>query len=373
MSIYLVIVLLILLIILLTVILNAAAGPFLVRQYVVQNRVKVSVLVPARNEEKNIGTCLLHLVNQDYPNFEIIVLDDQSGDRTEEIITEYVHSYKNIRLIKGKNLEEGWTGKNWACHQLSQHANGDIFIFADADTQHGASAISRTVGWMQKWDLGMLSAFPQQITRTFSEKLIVPVIDFFVYGLLPLWMTYFSKSPAFAAANGQWIAFTADTYLKIYGHEAVKQEIVEDVELSRTAKRNEIKTMTLAGTGSVFCRMYHSPSEVWHGFTKNFYGITGHNSFIFLLIEIILLVCAVLPFILIFLQPDSIILMAVIFLNLLIRTILALRFKHPLLVSILLHPVSILYAAVIGFNSYYQFHWGHFQWKNRNIKITKLG
>jgi chlorobactene glucosyltransferase len=352
-----------------TVLFNSLFGPFLKRRHELKFHPRVSVLIPARNEEKNIATCLDHLLAQDYDSFEIIVLDDQSQDRTPAIVNDYARNHAHVILINGQTLPPGWTGKNWACHQLAQVAGGDIIIFTDADTQHGPAAIRNSLGWMQKYQLDMLSAFPQQFTKTFSEKLIVPVIDFFVYGLLPLWTTYFFKSAAFAAANGQWIVFKKTVYEQIGGHQSVKNEIVEDVELNRQAKRQGFKTLTLAGTKTVFCRMYHSAGEVWHGFTKNFYGLTGHRGRVFLLIELLLLGCCVLPYGLLLLNPQSFLLWIILSLNLLIRAVLAVRFKHPLIISVVLHPFAILYAAVIGMNSFYQFHWGYFQWKDRKIQF----
>ena len=277
-----------------------------------------------------------------------------------------------LRILSGDPLPPSWLGKNWACHQLAKVASGEILIFTDADTTHSSNVVRRTLGWMQKLDLGMLSAFPQQITRSFAEKLIVPVIDFFVYGMLPLWATYYFRSCAFAAANGQWIVFKREAYLKIGGHESVKNQIVEDVELNRLAKQSGIKTLTTAGTNIVFCRMYHSPAEVWHGFSKNFYGLTGNSTLLFLMIELMLIGCCVLPFIFWILKPNSLLLLSVIALNLLIRTILSIRFKHPFLISVFLHPISILFAAIIGLNSFYQYHWGSFQWKDRNIHLDHI-
>ena len=363
------VVLLILIIIFITLFTNSILGPFLNTKIELLSSPKVSLLIPARNEEENIAQCLEHLANQNYKNLEIIVLDDESSDRTAEIVGEIQKEYPIINIINGEALPDGWTGKNWACHQLAENASGEILIFTDADTMHSPVAISRTLGWMQKFDLGLLSAFPQQKTETFVEKLIVPVIDFFVYGLLPLWATYYFRSAAFAAANGQWIAFKREAYLRIKGHESVKNEIVEDVELNRMAKQSGIKTLTTAGTNTIFCRMYHSPNEVWQGFSKNFYGLTGHSTFVFLIIETLLLGCCVLPFVLWLINPSSIILISIITLNLIIRALLSIRFKHPFLVSVFLHPFSILLATFIGINSFYQYHWGHFQWKDRKIKL----
>jgi chlorobactene glucosyltransferase len=359
----------ILIIFLFTLCINVAFGPRLKKIYFKFKPVPVSVMVPARNEQKNIDNCLQSLRAQEYPDYEIIVLDDNSEDRTADIVTKHAQEDKRIKLICGLPLEHGWTGKNWACHQLAQHARGDFFIFTDADTKHASYAISNTIAWIQKYKLDMLSAFPQQITITFSEKLIVPFIDFILYSLLPLWATYFFKSPAFSAANGQWIAFTRECYNDIDGHAAVRDQVVEDIELNRQAKIKGRRTLTLAGTDTVFCRMYHSASEVWYGFTKNFFGLTAHNKYVFIFMEIALFCCCILPYIMIVFYPTFWLIHLMLIFNLLLRLVLALNLKHPFLISVLLHPVSIAYALTIGFNSYYQFYWGKFIWKERFISI----
>jgi len=365
------VILIILLIILAVLLVNSIFGPFLNKKLTLSSVPKISVLVPARNEADNIARCIEHLAQQKYSNKEIIILDDNSTDNTKAIVEESKKLHPEIKLISGQPLPAGWTGKNWACHQLAEKARGEILIFTDADTMHNPLAVKRTVAWMQKLKTGMLSAFPQQITGTLSESLIVPMIDFLVYGLLPLWATFFIRLPALSAANGQWIAFTREAYRKAGGHKSVRTEMVEDVELNKLAKRKGIKTITTAGTDMVFCRMYKSAKEVWQGFTKIFFGLSGNSVPVFLFIETFLLLGCVLPYFLLIIFPDTFLILLSLGLNIIIRLILSVRYKHPVWVSILLHPLAIVYATIIGFNAVYQYYWGQFQWKDRII-ITKI-
>ncbi|MEJ2544295.1 MAG: glycosyltransferase [Calditrichaceae bacterium] len=367
-----IIILLILSTLLITLLFNSIFGPFLFTRFKNSKTPKVSLLIPARNEENNIKKCLEHLVKQDYKNFEIIVLDDNSQDGTSKAVQELQRQFSGIKLIQGQSLPNGWTGKNWACHQLGKAASGKVFIFTDADTIQDPTAVSRTLGWIQKYNLGMLSTFPQQHSKSFAEKLIVPIIDFFIYSMLPLWSTYYINSSVFAAANGQWIAIEKDVYDKIGGHESVKNEIVEDIKLNKLAKQFGIKTLTTAGTNIVYCNMYHSFREIWYGFSKNFYGLTGHSPFIFILIEFALLISCVLPFILLLFNFTSAILLIIIAMNLIIRAVLSIRYKHPFFISVFLHPVSILSTLIIGFNSFYQYYWGNFRWKDRIIQVKNI-
>lgn len=330
---------------------------------------KVSVLIPARNEENNIGTCLTGILNQDYPDFEVIVLNDHSQDDTEEIVKNIAQKDHRVKLIQGQDLPAGWTGKNWACHQLSKHATGAILIFTDADNRHENFVVANTIAFMQKYRLDLLSAFPQQETVTLAEKMVVPIVDFFVYGTLPLWLTYYTPNPSLAAANGQWIAFTRASYDKIGGHQAVKHHLVEDTEFSRLAKRQKMKTLTTAGTGAVYCRMYNSAKEVWQGFSKNFYGLTGYHNITFFSIIFLLITGFILPYILWLIPTVRFMALIVIGLNILLRCLLALRYQHPVAASILLHPFSILYAILIGLNSFFSFKKGSIRWKDREIII----
>ena len=347
--------------------LNTLWGPMLKKQYPINKQQIVSVLIPARNEEKNIKKCLTGLLHQDFPNYEIIVLDDESNDNTFATVQEIQKDNPKIRLIQGGTLPAGWIGKNWACHQLSQIAQGNILIFTDADNFHATHAIKNTVGWMEHLGIGMFSAFPQQITKTFSEKLIVPIIDLLLYTSLVLWLTYHSKFSSLAAANGQWLAFTREAYKKIGGHQAVCKQIVEDVELSRLAKKQGIKILTTAGTDVVFARMYTSFREVWEGFSKNLFGLVSNKTVHFLVILLGLYFVYVLPFLLVYVSKFQIISIMAIILILILRLILSLRFKHPLLYSLLFHPISIFLTILIGLNSFLKINFGKIVWKDREI------
>jgi chlorobactene glucosyltransferase len=329
----------------------------------------VSILIPVRNESENIQGCLQSLLAQDYPHFDIWVLDDHSSDNTADIVHKMVRKDHRVHYSKGKGLPDGWTGKNWACHQLSQLARGDLFIFTDADNRYTSTAVSKTVGWMDKLDLDLFSAFPQQHTITFAEKLIVPSVYMTVYCYLPLWLTYYAPFPSLSAANGQWIAFTRKAYQKLGGHEKAKNQVVEDTWLARYTKKRKMKTLTAAGTGAVFGRMYHTWPEIWQGFSKNLFGLMGYETIPFLLLLCLMFIGYVFPYMLIFWTPFNLYAGVAIILNLSIRLILACKYKDPL-ITLLLHPVAILMTIIIGFNSIRVFKRGHMKWKGRTINMN---
>lgn len=348
---------------------NAITAPMLKKADNCRSRPNVSVLIPARNEEANIGACIEGFLSQRYDNFEILVLDDQSTDCTGTIIEKLSQKYPKIQAICGQPLPSGWTGKNWACHQLSEYASGEILIFTDADNRPAPNAIANSIAYMQKLELGLLSAFPQKVTRTLAEKLVIPVVDMFVYAGLPLWLTYLSRSPLLAAASGLWIVFTREAYQRVGGHEALSNRIVEDVELSRLAKKRGLKTLTLAGTQVVSCRMYHSFSEVWDGFSKNLFGLVSYRAIPFFILILMLFTMCVLPYGTVWFAPFTVLSLVAIIMNVTMQLILSIKYKHSVFTGVVLHPFGVLLTLLIGINSFYQARYGRLEWKGRQIDL----
>lgn len=344
---------------------NLFTAPRLRRAPLLQTTPFVSVLIPARNEALKIANGLHDLLAQDYPSFEILVLNDGSTDETAAVVQRFAQAHPQVRLISGEPLPSGWLGKNWACHQLGRQARGELFIFTDADLRYAPLVIAHTVAWMQKHRLGMLSAFSQHITRTLPEKLIVPLLDMFVYSYLPLWLTYLSRDPALAAANGHWLAFTRAAYTRLGGHEHVRGEIVEDVELMRHAKQSGEAVLTLCGKGEIFGRMYENLRGVWAGYSKNLFGLVRYRTIPFFMLLLLLAAIHVLPYALLafeaFARPAA----YAVALNLLLRLLLALGFGHPLWASVILHPLAIMLMLALGVNSYRWHRAGKVTWKQR--------
>ena len=253
----------------------------------------VSVLIPARNEEKNIAKCIEGMINQDYPNKEIIILDDNSTDKTFEIASS-IHS-DNLNIIKGKELPSDWLGKNWACNQLSSVPKGDYLLFIDADVDLKPSAISSAVYEMNTSNATLISIFPTQIIKSFGEYLIVPLMNWLLLSFLPLRFVYSSSNKSFIAANGQFMLWKKDDYKRLGGHNKVKNKVVEDMEIARLVKLNLLKVKTMLGGELVLCRMYNSLSESYNGFQKNFYAGFSINPILFLIIISFLLVVFLSP------------------------------------------------------------------------------
>jgi len=239
----------------------------------------VSILIPARNEEKNIGNLLTDIQNQDYQNIEILVFNDLSTDRTAEIVSEYSKLDNRIKLIHSSGLPDGWLGKNYACHTLSHHAKGKYFLFLDADVQISNNIVINTIGLSKKYNLGLLSIFPKQIMISKGEQISVPVMNYILLSLLPLILVRKLNFPSLAAANGQFMLFDSAKYLQFLPHEKMKANKVEDIEIARFYKKNNIKIAVLTGNNTITCRMYHDFSDASNGFSKNVINFFG-NSFV---------------------------------------------------------------------------------------------
>lgn len=237
----------------------------------------VSILVPARNEEANIGSLLEKLVKLNYKNLEIIVCNDHSTDNTESIINDWAAQYSNIKLINGHALPKGWLGKNYACHQLSKAASGDVLLFIDADVSVKANVINRSIGHLLKYDLHLLSIFPKQVFQSLGEQISVPLMNWILLSLLPITLIRKTKNAALSAANGQFMMFKAETYKKIWPHEVCKSHMVEDIAIIKHFKQSGLTCDTLLGDNDVSCRMYVGLNDAIEGFTKNIFQFFGNS------------------------------------------------------------------------------------------------
>jgi glycosyltransferase involved in cell wall biosynthesis len=241
------------------------------------NKTKVSILIPARNEENVIGDLLNQLNEFSYEPLEIIIYNDNSTDKTLEVLQKQALRNKNIRIIEGKELATGWLGKNYACHQLALHASGEVFLFLDADVSVKDGLIEQSLGHLQKYKLHLLSIFPKQIFKSLGEKISVPLMNWILLSFLPMILIRLSKKPAFSAANGQFMLFRADTYRKVLPHSIFRLHKVEDIAIIKHFKEQGLKSDTLLGNKYIQCRMYAGLTESVNGFTKNIFQFFGSS------------------------------------------------------------------------------------------------
>jgi chlorobactene glucosyltransferase len=331
----------------------------------------VSVLVPARNEAARIGPCLEALARQEYPAYEVLVLDDCSEDGTADVARSFASRMPGLRVMSGAPLPAGWVGKSHACAQLADRARGEWLLFTDADVVHGPHSVTRGIAAALSNRADLLTALPGQRLGSFGEVLTVPLLYFAVAGFLPMFLLGRSRSTKMAAASGQYMLFRRRAYDAVGGHCAVCADIVEDVGLSRAVRAAGLRLVIVNGVDFVSCRMYTRWSEVVEGFTKNAFAGLGHsvaNLLALIVVASLLFVfppvgLAVAPFVGLPWAPFA----AETALALLARLALALAFRHPLL-PVLLHPVAVLVALAIAVRSFWMTSFGEgVRWKGRII------
>lgn len=229
----------------------------------------VSVIVPARNEEASLGTCLESLISQSGVSFEIIVVDDHSTDRTREI-AELLAARDNaiLRVIEAGPLPDGWTGKNNAVVTGARAARGEWLLFTDADTVHLPGSLARALKEALENGADLLSYSPEQIAVTFWEMAVLPVVFSELARQYPPGKVSDPNSPA-AAANGQYILVRREAYDAVGGHAAVAGSILEDVALARAVKKSGRRIRFRYAADAVRTRMYRNFRQLRDGWTKN--------------------------------------------------------------------------------------------------------
>lgn len=236
----------------------------------------VSVLVPARNEERGVGECLASLVGQTCPQIEIIVIDDGSTDRTPAILAEAARRDPRVRVLRLDGPPPGWTGKNFALASGVALARGRWLCFTDADTVHAPESVARAVGFAETHGIDFLSLTSRQLVASFWERVVQPV----VFGLLDQWFPLDRvNDPAspMAAANGIFILVSREVYDEAGGHRAVADEVLEDVALARHVKRRGHRIAFVDGADLVAARMYTDLAAIRRGWTKNLYRLRGRR------------------------------------------------------------------------------------------------
>jgi len=236
---------------------------------------KVSVLIPARNEESNIERCIVSvLASLGVPSLEVLVLDDGSTDRTAEIVNSITDP--RVRLIRGtEEPPAGWLGKPWACARLAAEATGTALVFVDADVELSPDAIRACVGELRAHNFALISPYPMQVAQGWLERLVQPMVTWSWCAFLPLEWSQRSTRPSLSAANGQLLVVDSAAYRGISGHEAVASEVLEDIALMRALKSSGSLTCTMDGSAIATCRMYSTTNEVIDGYAKSLWAGFG--------------------------------------------------------------------------------------------------
>jgi chlorobactene glucosyltransferase len=331
-------------------------------------RRSVSVLIPARNEERNIARAVRSAALEAEAG-RIVVCDDNSTDATPRVLQRLQDDIPQLHTFRASPLPAGWVGKVHACHQLAQRETSEILVFMDADAAFLPGGLGRLLSLFDTHQASLVTAVPRQETETLAERLIIPLLHLTYTSWLPLPLIWRSRNPRFLAANGQLLAIRRDTLEALGGFEAIRGEVVDDMALCRRAKQAGHRVVFGDGHHMATCRMYRSGREVWEGFSKNIYEGLGGSWLGLAGICALYSVAFVLPYPLFalalgsteaFLLPAGIAVLG----NLSVRGLLAWRHQQCTS-SVLWHPVGVLMLLAIAVNSMRWSRRGAVRWRGR--------
>ncbi len=331
---------------------------------------RVSVCIPARDEETNIEACVRSVLDGDYANVEVVVYDDDSTDETPAILARLAEEDARVVRAPHAPLPAAWVGKQHACHQAARAATGEWLLFTDADVRFSPSMVRRTLAEAGALGADMVSTFPRQITKTLPEKLVVPMIFFILFSYLPFPRMRSTPDPSASAGCGQFLFVRTEAYTTIGGHESWKDSMHDGIKMPRTLRKAGYRTDLFDGTDLCSCRMYHGFSSTWRGFAKNAYeglGSVGLLGFI----TVVHLVAHVLPWVVFVgalvgvVDPlaagPAVVAIGLAYAQ---RLMLAGRFDQSRL-GVVLHPLSVVLMTAIQWHSYALHVTGKRSWRGR--------
>jgi len=333
---------------------------------------RVSVLIPARDEAATIERCVGAVLAGSCRPDEVIVYDDDSSDGTGAIVARMAAEDGRVRLVRGVPLPAGWVGKPHACHRLAEAATGDILVYLDADTEAYPECLARIGSLLESHSADVVTAGTRQVTGTWAERAIIPLLHLTYVAWLPLPLVWRSLDPRFLVANGQLLAVRRAALDAAGGWAAVRAEVVDDMAFCRRVKASGGRVVFADGHRMARCRMYRGAGEVWSGFSKNLAEGVGGT------VAGVLGTAALYG--LVFVAPYAATLAALagagsvmapslvgVAANVAIRVALALRLRQPP-EGIVLHPLAVLGLVAIAFNSYRWSRRGAIRWRGRSYE-----
>ncbi|OYP35533.1 glycosyl transferase [Rhodopirellula sp. MGV] len=265
---------------------------------------KISVLIPARDEAAGIETCVRHALASESVCVEVLVLDDDSSDETADIVRRIAAGDSRVRLISGAPLPAGWNGKQHACKQLAEAAQYERLAFLDADVRLLPHALAELNCRLEQHQLGLVSAFPYQVTETWLERWLIPMMHFILLSYLPFSRMQTMGDPSLAAGCGQLFLADRNAYIQAGTHEAIHDSRHDGIKLPRAFREAGLMTDVIDGTELASCRMYQNAGEVIRGVMKNANeGIA--NPRLIVIFTVLLLGCSLLPLVTLTIAIDS--------------------------------------------------------------------
>ena len=295
----------------------------------------VDVLIPMRNEEENVEGCLKSVLNSELLDVsKVFVLDDGSSDSTAELIGQF-----KVDKLSGTQPPTGWLGKVWACHNLAQVGSGKYLVFVDADVRLHPYAIASSITKMNKFGWDFISPYPRQISGSFLEKLIQPLLQWSWLASVPLRVAEKFPNRSMTIANGQFFIVKRSAYNASGGHAAIPDEVLDDLELARLLISKGFKGGVADGSAVASCRMYKSNSQLIDGYTKSLWKAFG-GQFGTLLAIFLLYFTGISPYLGIG-APATFIFLSRVLAAIKTRSNPAYAFLHPISILILLYLIVL--------------------------------
>ena len=260
----------------------------------------VSVIVPARDEERNIQRCVESLLAQDYPRFEVVVVDDGSTDTTPELLERLRQTpagRERLRVVRVDELPQGWAGKPHALHMGTQVAKGEWLLFTDADTYHTSGALRSAVARATRDGADLFTLGTSQEAPDFWNRVLMPIAYMGISFMYPPVLVNCPRSSV-AIANGQYLLIRHAVYNRLGGYDTdtLRGTVVDDLALAQVVKRSGGRLLFVDGRGFVTTHMYHSLAEHWNGWGKNAMAGSRGGAWSFALLALGLPMITVAPF-----------------------------------------------------------------------------
>ena len=298
----------------------------------------VSVIVPARDEERSIERTVRSLLAQTWESMELIVVNDRSTDSTGRILAAIDDS--RLRVINGEEPPPGWLGKPHALHQGALQARGEILLFVDADIQYEPDAVAAAVDHLRRSKARMITLLPHLEMHGFWENVAMPQLTLTAFTFLPTWLSNLTTYPRLGIGGGTGNLVWRDSYERAGGHAALKDAVIDDVGLARLLRRSGLRTEVVRSSTQVSVRMYHGLREIVDGFTKNTFAVFGRNYLVASVLTILGLMVNVWPYIAAL--TGDVIAIATVGVITLTRLILFAALRYSLLAALFAHPLCML-------------------------------
>lgn len=326
----------------------------------------VSILIPLRNESRNVAGICKMLSKLHYSNIEFIFLNDDSTDDTGSLLQEHTRSLRSTTILENRSLPSGWVGKVHACHQLSLQARGEHLLFLDADIRIDPATIHHLIAMDKEKNPGLISGFPKFPVSSVLGRLIVPMQHFLIYFHLPIFLANHTKMSLASAAHGSFMFFSKPAYNHSGGHKAVASSLTEDVHLMRNVKKAGFQGLLVNNTSLAECDMYATNRDVWTGFTKNSYPGIGRSPILAAMIIVLYIIMFISPLFLALygLYTATILFITPLIFTIAIRCWIDFKSRQRLWLSFLM-PVSAACLIGVLIHSMYLSRKTGYSWKGR--------